>query len=118
MLGKLASGGAKIQTGSYTGTGTYGVSNPCSLTFDSVPKYIAIYTMGSDYNYTPIKVEMTPDIYGVANVNSIYMERYDDGTNNNIGKIVSWGNTVTFYANTSYYMPNKSGITYKYLAIG
>ena len=26
-------GCAKIQTGSYVGTGTYGASNPCSLTF-------------------------------------------------------------------------------------
>lgn len=26
-------GYAKIQTGSYVGTGTYGASNPCSLTF-------------------------------------------------------------------------------------
>ena len=25
---------ARIQTGSYVGTGTYGASNPCSLTFD------------------------------------------------------------------------------------
>ena len=31
----LGSGFAKIQTGSYVGTGTYGASNPCSLTFDS-----------------------------------------------------------------------------------
>ena len=29
----LGSGFAKIQTGSYIGTGTYGASNPCSLTF-------------------------------------------------------------------------------------
>ena len=26
-------GKARIQTGSYVGTGTYGASNPCSLTF-------------------------------------------------------------------------------------
>ena len=30
----LGSGFAKIQTGSYVGTGTYGASNPCSLTFE------------------------------------------------------------------------------------
>lgn len=36
-------GGAKIQTGSYTGTGTYGASNPCSLTFDFVPCLVIIY---------------------------------------------------------------------------
>ena len=38
----LVSGGAKIQTGSYVGTGTYGQANPCSLTFDFVPKLLII----------------------------------------------------------------------------
>lgn len=39
-LAALASamGAAKIQTGSYVGTGTYGASNPNSLTFNGVPK--------------------------------------------------------------------------------
>lgn len=32
----------KIQTGSYVGTGTYGASNPCSLTFDFIPKILWI----------------------------------------------------------------------------
>lgn len=34
--------GAKIATGSYTGTGTYGASNPNSLTFDFDPKLVFI----------------------------------------------------------------------------
>lgn len=38
----LGSGFAKIQTGSYVGTGTYGASNPCSLTFGKYPKYMNI----------------------------------------------------------------------------
>lgn len=40
-LGRL---GNKVQiaTGSYTGTGTYGASNPCSLKFDFEPKIIII----------------------------------------------------------------------------
>lgn len=33
---------AKIQTGSYVGTGTYGAGNPCSLTFDFVPLFVFI----------------------------------------------------------------------------
>ena len=33
---------AKVQTGSYVGTGTYGVNNPCSLTFDFAPKLVII----------------------------------------------------------------------------
>lgn len=32
--------GVKIQTGSYTGTGTYGASNPCSLTFNFSPIFV------------------------------------------------------------------------------
>lgn len=33
-------GVAKIQAGSYVGTGTYGADNPCSLTFDLMPQPI------------------------------------------------------------------------------
>ena len=46
----LGSGFAKIQTGSYVGTGTYGASNPCSLTFDSTPQNVAIQSIGEDKN--------------------------------------------------------------------
>ena len=35
-------GKARIQTGSYVGTGTYGKSNPCSLTFDFKVKLLYI----------------------------------------------------------------------------
>ena len=35
-------GKARIQTGSYVGTGTYGESNPCSLTFDFKVKLLYI----------------------------------------------------------------------------
>ena len=38
----LLGGGAKIATGSYIGTGTYGASNPCSLTFDFAPKFFVV----------------------------------------------------------------------------
>ena len=35
-------GYAKIQTGSYVGTGTYGESNPCRLTFNMFPSLVFI----------------------------------------------------------------------------
>lgn len=38
----------KIATGSYTGTGTYGASNPNSLTFDFVPKMLFILESSKD----------------------------------------------------------------------
>ena len=37
-----ADGKARIQTGSYVGTGTYGADNLCSLTFDGIPKCVII----------------------------------------------------------------------------
>ena len=41
-----ALGAARIQTGFYTGTGTSGQSNPCSLTFNFVPKFVLIILDG------------------------------------------------------------------------
>lgn len=49
-LASMVNSRAKIATGSYVGTGTYGASNPCSLTFDFNPWYIAIGCMS--YNYS------------------------------------------------------------------
>lgn len=55
-------GAARIQTGSYVGTGTYGASNPCSLTFNFKPIFFLMqYTSdqvknssGSmDYRFQP-----------------------------------------------------------------
>ena len=39
-------GFARIQTGSYVGTGTYGASNPCSLTFIKIPHKKAVIFHG------------------------------------------------------------------------
>lgn len=43
----------RIATGSYTGTGTYGASNPNSLTFRFVPKFVFIQLSddGNGYNF-------------------------------------------------------------------
>lgn len=39
----------KIETGSYVGTGTYGASNPNTLTFRFAPKLVLIYNGSKDY---------------------------------------------------------------------
>lgn len=39
--------GVKIQTGSYVGTGTYGESNPNTLTFDFEPKLVMVVSQNS-----------------------------------------------------------------------
>ena len=43
---------AKIATGSYVGTGTYGASNPCSLTFPFVPKVVVV--VSNDASTVPV----------------------------------------------------------------
>ena len=42
-------GGAKITTGTYTGTGTYGGENPNALTFEDKPKLIIISSLYGGY---------------------------------------------------------------------
>ena len=42
VIASLPLSSAKIETGSYVGTGTYGVSNPNSITFSEFPKLLII----------------------------------------------------------------------------
>lgn len=53
LLSTLQSNGmAKIATGSYVGTGTYGVNHPCSLTFPFVPKLVSLGgSAGAPYSH-------------------------------------------------------------------
>lgn len=44
-----AVGAPQIETGSYIGTGTYGSNNPCSLIFESIPKFVYIKSFDSSY---------------------------------------------------------------------
>ena len=41
---------ARIQTGSYVGTGTYGKNNPCSVTLDFIPRFFMILGHSSSDN--------------------------------------------------------------------
>ena len=40
-------GGVKIASGSYVGTGTYGVNNPTRITFDFTPKFVCVHAGGA-----------------------------------------------------------------------
>lgn len=44
-----AVGSPQIETGSYVGTGTYGSDNPCSLIFESIPKFVYIKSFDSSH---------------------------------------------------------------------
>lgn len=109
-IDSLLSSGAKIQTGSYVGTGTYGASNPCSLTFDFDPKFVFIYQDG-DESFT-ILIFICGSPLGFCTRDATYVRL-----------VKSTGNTWSWYTDStiSYKAPglqgNVEGFTYKWIAI-
>lgn len=106
---------AKIETGSYVGTGTYGADNPCSITFDFEPKLIIITaSTSSGYLATGFFV------YGLMNFIGLRSNSTSGGNATAWYGSVSWdGNTVSFNA-SSHAMNqfNESGRTNYYVAVG
>lgn len=106
-IGDLQSEQVRIATGSYVGTGTYGASNPCSLTFDFAPRYIVIttgYTMSS-FASTDSWIRPVSSANGMAGSHPCTITWLENG--------------ITWYGDYSPdYQINKSGTTYYYLAIG
>ncbi len=105
--------GAKVVTGSYVGTGTYGESNPNTLTFDSVPKIIMLWTTktvgSSGYSFNPHILR-----WGVT---AIFANSSSNSASYKASVTYS-GNTMTWYSlNDASYQANTSGTTYYYLAI-
>ena len=124
---------ARFQMGSYVGTGTYGNKNPCSLTFDFVPKvvYISqptyIEVQGADGKYT-IYSHFIQMVSGPLYGNGLYLRRWSGGATNQLNSVVSCSfndKTVSWYnflrdgiANDAIMQMNNSGTTYYYIAIG
>ena len=101
-LGQLGEPGARIEVGSYVGTGTYGTLNRCSLTFSSTPKIVFIKASND-----------------ARTMMLFYGHTRGDSTESTSNKpFTTWdGNTVTWYADVSAYLQfNSSGETYNYLA--
>ena len=100
-----------IETGSYAGTGTYGESNPNSLTFDFEPKIVFLRQRVSDTISSKILSVLT---YGNSSTYNV------EGTSSHYYITVNWnGKTVSWYSNQeSSYQMNGSKTTYSYVAIG
>lgn len=123
------SGCTYIQTGSYKGTGTSGVSNPTSLVFDFVPKYLIIhitntipslgkdlYIAGEDVWFFNFSLLNTTDDFNTYGRGSIKFT--------SLSKTVSW---YTTKAESGWTTPdgtqlngksNGNGYTYEYIAFG
>ncbi|MGN1116725.1 MAG: hypothetical protein ACI4TH_09160 [Candidatus Ornithomonoglobus sp.] len=103
------SGVAKIVTGTYTGTGTYGSDNPCTLTFDFTPKAVFL-GLNSD---NTVGLFVSPYIWGADNfvvtasktayVNTVSLDE----------------NTMSWYSGqTVGSQLNAANTVYSYVAIG
>lgn len=100
-----AVGAAKIAIGSYTGTGTYGVSNPNTLIFDFNPKIVLIaYTGKAGYLIAIREAEQALGWNGNEGIN-LYLE---------------WGENSLLWHSTSGALRqfNSVGDIYPYLALG
>lgn len=103
---------ARVQTGSYVGTGTYGQNNPCSLTFYFVPKVVLITSsdqglMWAFINSCPKYVAIGSDVDAAAYTGAITWS----------GASVSWYTTWAQYMH-DYGQANHLGQHYYWLAVG
>lgn len=121
-IGDLQSEQVWIATGSYVGTGTYGASNPCSLTFPFVPKLYGVisYRNGSDagvYIETPIcPAEDLTTSFREAVVPVASTSTSGFGKISGDRKTVSWYTTETI--NGALAQSNDKGRIYWWYAIG
>ena len=95
--------GTQVYTGSYTGTGQYGSSNPNTLTFPFEPKILVV---GNYWQFT------AP--YGCPSAPCM-------GSGNSVGGVnLNWsGNSVSWHSTRNNTQQlNESGKTYNYFAIG
>ena len=117
---------AKIQTGSYTGTGTYGSSNPNSLTFSFSPDIVGISSnlyIGSGF-YFFIKNQNTA--YNDMNTTMLELSSNTVSySNNGISWYSSTGRQYNIYGETperirdaKYQFNAISSLPYYYVAIG
>lgn len=104
--------GVQIETGSYTGTGTYGSGNPNTLTFGFKPKLVVV--QGNYENTSQIGfiwqtgLQRTGNIYYMGS-SSGYQQMYYSFS----------GNTLNWYSSSDVIRQcNVSGQTYYYVAIG
>ena len=105
----------QIYAGSYVGTGTYGQSNPNTLTFPFEPK--VVFVTNTNQSSLPSRYFITPLIQGVTQASSI------SGNSSNGALIytivAAWeGKGVSWYGTNVSNQLNTSGQTYSYIAIG
>ena len=100
-----ALGAARIQTGSYTGTGTFGQSKPCRLTFNFVPKLVIICTQNNYFATATYMLVWNGQFFE----NDYYANDYAGVS----GKTFSWWSDTSAEEQL-----NINGFKYSYTALG
>jgi hypothetical protein len=124
----------KIMSGSYVGTGTYGVSNPNTLTFNRPVKMLVILPDSGEYlpssrgDRTDAANSMQISYYGTSSPLFLFGTNYkprvaasDDGNKFTVSQfdtVVSWyvKNNESSDSLTASQQRNTSGKTYEYIA--
>lgn len=108
VVNAVASESAKIATGSYAGTDTYGKSKPMKLTFGFTPQVVLVLrsTAALHSTYGASLMLIRPNATGCVDTN--------------YSVTVTWGeDSVSWYStDNQVYQMNTSGWTYYYVAIG
>ena len=105
----------KIETGSYTGTGTYGASNPNTLTFSFEPKIVFINAIPASYNGL-----ILPFISPCRSALTI-STKLGDGARIDVawhGQNSTPENSVSWHGISSDLQMNQTGLDYQYVALG
>lgn len=126
-LGQIG-GAARIETGSYVGTGTYGSSNPNSLTFGFAPKLFSIYGAGltnldnyqmfSLYDGNAVNNIVPFDILSTSYRKGLAPSIPEGASDNSYAKKSADGKTVSWYSADAECQDNLPGNSYFYFAIG
>lgn len=117
----LANSKAKIQYGSYVGTGTYGSGNRTTLSFQFQPYFVSICGKSTSVNtfaapnfasFMVRSIQVAPSFNFTDGI-------YDDNGFMYVLNIAWSGNTISFFSNhSSWAQLNDDGSTYYYVAIG
>lgn len=107
----------RMATGRYVGTGTYGSSNPNSLSFEFEPKFIVICCQKTDASLFYQRMEFVKNnptataMGSYVNNNTVFA---------NICDVIWSGNTISWATRNddAYYQLNMEGCEYYYVAFG
>lgn len=107
----------RIQTGSYTGTGTYGANNPTRITASFSPKLAVIASKNASGNCCSLAVVTPSGGFGCANpAQSIVQAQF------HYLEASVEGNTLSFFSretsNGVNFQQNISGYTYDFVVVG